>query len=655
MPSASPEVSGLPESPRDAAAVTAVLIRVVEERLLALYGEGHLHGTVHTCVGQEWTGVALAQALQPGDHIVSNHRGHGHYLAWTDDVEGLIAEIMGKATGPCLGRGGSQHLYRDGFLSNGIIGGMAPVAAGLAMAHKLAGDGRIVALMVGDGGLAQGVLFEALNFASAFALPLFVVVEANGVAQSTAVASVQAGSATARAAAFGIEARLADTWNTDGLLTSMEEAAAAIRCGSRPMMQVIETFRLMPHSKGDDFRPADLIAEYRRRDPVTRWIADGGAEAAAAQAEAVARVEAAVSVALVAPAAQPAVVRSPCRAEPVSLLPVPERSGRMVDRIRKGLEAAMAADDTVVLLGEDICSPYGGAFKATTGLSDRYPGRVFNSPISEAGLVGLGTGLAMGGRRPVVEIMFGDFLTLACDQLVNHASKFSAMYGDQVTVPLVVRTPMGGRRGYGPTHSQSLEARFLGIPGLSVVAVHHRMDAEALYARLCTTASSPHLVIENKVAYGKDGFADRVEGFDYLETDEDLPTLILRPPVPATLTLFGYGGMLIEMEKAVDLLFERHDIVAEVICPTALYPVNLQPLVDSVARTRHLLIVEEGQGFAGFGSEAAAFLQEALNGAFRLKRLAAAPTVISCAREGEDACLVSAEDIVKAAGGMCRG
>src|SRR5262245_15810428 len=137
-----------------------LLIRAVEQRLLALFSEGRLFGTVHTCIGQEWTGIAVAEALEDGDLVFSNHRCHGHFLARTDDVEGLAAEIMGRASGVCGGRGGSQHLCSEGFFSNGIQGSIVPVAAGLALAQKLAGDRRITVAFIGDGTLGEGALYE---------------------------------------------------------------------------------------------------------------------------------------------------------------------------------------------------------------------------------------------------------------------------------------------------------------------------------------------------------------------------------------------------------------------------------------------------------------------------------------------------------------
>ena len=142
----------------------AILIRGVEQRLLSLFAEGKLFGTVHTCIGQEWTGIAVAEALIEGDVVFTNHRGHGHFLARTEDVGGLIAEVMGKQSGVCGGRGGSQHLCGGGVFSNGIQGGIVPVSAGIALAQQLRETGRIAVVFIGDGTLGEGAIYEALEY-----------------------------------------------------------------------------------------------------------------------------------------------------------------------------------------------------------------------------------------------------------------------------------------------------------------------------------------------------------------------------------------------------------------------------------------------------------------------------------------------------------
>ena len=173
----------------------------------------------------------------------------------------------------------------------------------------------------------------------------------------------------------------------------------------------------------------------------------------------------------------------------------------VLDALNAALHRAFASDERVILLGEDVLDPYGGAFRVTRGLSTAFPSRVLSTPISEGAIVGAGAGMALRGMRPVVEIMFGDFITLAADQLINHASKFRWMYADQVRVPLVLRTPMGGRRGYGPTHSQTLEKLFLGAPGLQVLAPTSVGDPGELLYRAILETQDPILFIENKLQY----------------------------------------------------------------------------------------------------------------------------------------------------------
>ncbi|HEY7418820.1 MAG TPA: thiamine pyrophosphate-dependent enzyme, partial [Ktedonobacteraceae bacterium] len=431
----------------------ALLIRSVEQRLLELFAQGKLSGTVHTCIGQEWSGVAIAAALQEGDLVFSNHRCHGHYLAWTNDVEGLMAELMGKQTGMCGGRGGSQHICSQGFFSNGIQGGIVPVAAGLALAQKLTGMPHITVVYIGDGTLGEGVLYETLNMAAKWELPLCVVLENNLYAQSTPQHLTLAGDIPARAAAFGIKTAQGNTWQPEALLTTVGECVAYVRRQCVPLFLQIDTYRLRAHSKGDDDRDPQEVQAYYDKDPLTLFVRENDSEdLAEIMAQHTARIDMAVAGAEAAPDAE---ARETDDEVPGCAWPVWERtrlttSERVVHVLHQALQRNMRRNARILLLGEDIAGPYGGAFKVTQGLSQEFPDRVFNTPISEAALVGMSSGLALRGWLPVAEIMFGDFLTLAFDQWLNHAAKFRYMYNEQVRVPLIVRTPMGGKRGYGP-------------------------------------------------------------------------------------------------------------------------------------------------------------------------------------------------------------
>jgi 2-oxoisovalerate dehydrogenase E1 component len=603
----------------------ALLIRRFEERLLALFADGKLFGTVHTCIGQELTGLAIAEYLADGDQVFSNHRCHGHYLARTDDVEGLLAEVMGKQTGICGGRGGSQHICSGGFFSNGIQGGIAPISTGLAFSHRLRADHNIVVVFIGDGTLGEGVLYESFNIASKWHVPLLVVLENNLYAQSTSQSETLAGSIGARAAAFGIETFHASTWDVDDLVRTAERSVSHVRTNGSPAFLQIDTYRLMAHSKGDDDRDRDEVKHYWSMDLLARFIAED-AEAPAIDAAVTARLDDAVRSAMAAPFTCASDTELPVAAAAVRWRPAPNGAAgeRVVETLRNALERNMARDPRIVLLGEDIRSPYGGAFKVTRGLSDRFPDRVYNTPISEAGLVGVGIGLAMNGLRPVCELMFGDFIALAADQIINHASKFPYMYNGQVSIPLIVRTPMGGRRGYGATHSQSLEKHFLGLPQTLVLALNTRVDPGTVYDRLFESIDRLALVIENKTMYGQRLPGDAPAGFTVEHSDELFPTVRIRADAPADVTILCYGGLLPEVEQAISEAFDAEEIICEVICPTQLYPFDPAAVVDSVRATGRLLIIEEGASFSAFGAEVVSQLSEHSPGILRaLKRLSA--------------------------------
>jgi len=600
----------------------AILIRSVEQRLLQLFSEGKLFGTVHTCIGQEWTGIAVAEALQAGDFIYSNHRGHGHYLARTDDVYGLIAEVMGKKAGVCGGRGGSQNICSREFFSSGVQGGIVPISAGLAFAQKLRKSTNITVVFIGDGTLGEGVVYESFNIASKWDLPLLIVLENNYYAQSTAQGQTLAGNICFRADAFGIKTAHGNTWNPEELIDLATDCVSFVREQCKPLFLQIDTYRLMAHSKGDDNRDREEVQSYWDKDPLTIFARKYPKAAREIQADVEDRIDKVVRETDGSDFAEPVVTDEAMPTyHKTAWRPIcNESSDRVVNRIHAALERNMRRDERIMLLGEDIEGPYGGAFKVTKDLNHEFPGRVRNTPISEGAIVGVGNGLALNGFLPVCEIMFGDFLMLVADQLVNHASKFRYLLNDRVDVPLIVRTPMGGKRGYGVTHSQSLESHFLGMTGTLMLAVNHRYDPALVFDTLFSTIDRPAMVIENKVLYGVRVSDSAPEGFVWEQSDERYPTLRLRPEAKADLTLLCYGGMLPEVETAADKLLDEHEIICEIICPIRLYPLDPWPIVDSIRESGRLLVVEEGQNFAAFGAEVIAQIQESAPGILRCVR-----------------------------------
>jgi pyruvate/2-oxoglutarate/acetoin dehydrogenase E1 component len=322
----------------------------------------------------------------------------------------------------------------------------------------------------------------------------------------------------------------------------------------------------------------------------------------------------------------------------------------VLEALNKGLRKSLESSLEVYLLGEDILDPYGGAFKVVQGLSTDFPTRVITTPVSEAGIVGVGVGMALRDLRPVVEIMFGDFLALAADQLINHAAKFRWMSNDQVRVPLVVRTPMGGYRGYGPTHSQTLEKHFLGVPGLRVLAANSLVDPEMVLHHAILKEDDPVLFIEHKLLYPTPLFPAGDEFVLELRGDH-YPWSILRiagaPRVDLTLTAYGYMAEL-GQEAMVKLAYER-EIFAEMVTPTQLSPFSFEVLFERVRHTGRLIAIEEGTLNLGWSAEVGARLLEALDESITFRRVTAKNLPIPAAATLEAKVLPQADDVVQAA------
>jgi len=247
---------------------TMALIRRFEERLLAEFSTGRLVGTTHAYIGQEADAAGVFATTDPDDVVFSSHRCHGHFLAYGGDPYRLAAELMGRATGLVGGRGGSQHIHWRNFYSNGIQGGIVPVATGMALAEKTGRTGKIVLVFLGDGTLGQGVVYESLNMASLWKLPLLFILENNRYAQTTPVGLAVAGSIPARFAAFDIPVWERDSTDVQVIRAAAVEAVAAVRGGGGPGALVLHTYRFAAHSKGDDVRDPQEVARQREYDPL---------------------------------------------------------------------------------------------------------------------------------------------------------------------------------------------------------------------------------------------------------------------------------------------------------------------------------------------------------------------------------------------------
>jgi 2-oxoisovalerate dehydrogenase E1 component len=636
----------------------ACRIRALELKLLELFREGKLAGTVHTYVGQELCAASFAGSWSPDDDAVfATHRGHGWYLAAEGPPDALLAELMGKEGALCLGRGGSQHVRHRGFLSSGIQGGTALLGTGWAWAQKRLGRQSIAIAQIGDGTLGEGALYEGVTFASLLKAPVLFVLEWNGYAQSTDVRTTTPGDAVKRVEGFGIAVDRRSDSDPEALQEHLRKVVERVRRGE-PFFQIIDTRRLMPHSKGDDNRPKCLLDELWESDPLSNWIAkDIGVrslfEQAQCEMEEISREVQARPPASLDGAS--ALVPEGRRISSAELLP--DRTSaqvrrRMVEELNRALHALMERDSSVIVLGEDLLDPYGGAFKVSRGLSTSFPDQVFSTPISEAGIVGISNGLALGGMRPIAEIMFADFVTLATDQIVNHAAKFHYSYGGSLTCPILVRMPSGGRRGYGPTHSQSPETLFWGVPGLRVVACSRRHSPRRLLDEL-TRGKSPTILVENKLLYSAELQASSpldLAPIAAARTNGDYPPICYQPEGnhAADVTLVTYGGMVDICEDAMKTLILEDELRFDFIILTQLWPLTTEEIIDSVRRTGHLVVAEEGVAACGVGAALIAAVAQELDRSFRSAAVGMRAVPIPCAAHLEDQVLPSSDQVCAA-------
>ncbi|HLM16657.1 MAG TPA: pyruvate dehydrogenase complex E1 component subunit beta [Acidimicrobiia bacterium] len=589
-----------------------LVIRGFEQRVAALYRDGEVPGFVHLSIGQEASAVGACWPLDPHDVITSTHRGHGHCLAKGLGAPGMFAELMAKDHGTNRGRGGSMHIADPTlgiFGANGIVGAGLPIAVGAATASELRHDGTVAVAFFGDGAVAHGTFHEAVNLAAVWQLPVIFFCEDNGYAEFSAASAQHAATLAQRAAGYGIGHVAVDGNDVVATATTMQHVVDGVRTGGGPVLVEATTYRWHGHYEGDPerYRTPEEKQEWEARDPLV--ISAGhlreagvGDDVLTAMQEEVARdLDAAIVAAR--RLAQPAVdslgefVARPRleRAEP----PAPASDApvfRVMDAVHNALEVELASDERVFLAGIDVAAG-GNVFGLTRGLHDEFGERVRDTPISESAIVGLGVGAAMAGMRPVVELMYLDFLGVCLDQLLNQAAKLPFMTGGAAQMALTVRTQFGAGRSSGSQHSQSLEALLAHIPGLTVVMPSTPADTYGLL-RAAVQDPNPVVFIENRLLYGMKG--------PQPPADHVLPigrAAVVRQGTDVTLV--SVSRMVHDAVAAADLV-AADGISVEVIDLRTVAPLDTVTILESVARTSRLLIAHEAVVPFGIGAEIAA-------------------------------------------------
>lgn len=619
-----------------------LLIRLVEEKFLALFSQGKMNGTVHTCVGQEFSAIAVAGQLCELDWVTSNHRCHGHFISKTKNWRGLIDELVGLQTGVCQGIGSSQHLYSKGFLSNGPQAALVPVASGIALYKKLNLIPGIAVSYIGEGTLGEGVIYESLNLISLKNLPHLIVCENNLYSQSTPQSKGIAGSILDRPKSFGIKTFEANTWDVANLMNVSKQAINHVRSG-HPAFLLIKTYRLNPHSKGDDNRDSEEIDFFRNHDILSLCLQDEKWRLVAK------RINSEIDLHLSKNQIEKTLSSKNYFKDQLpnkttaKYIAISNKPVRMIQALNSAYKKTLLSG--AFHIGEDIEDPYGGAFKVTKGFSSEFPSQVMGTPISEAALTGVAIGMSMMGTKTYAEIMFGDFMTHTFDQLISNASKFYHMYAFQTSAPIRIRTPMGGKRGYGPTHSQSLEKFFLGIDNVCVIALSSLVDPN-ITIEDSTIFDCPIVIIESKVDYGRTLWENRGE-FSLNRENKAFGALKLSPSfAKPTLTIVSYGESARCIADNFRKIFIETDFIVELICLIQLSPVDINPILRSIRKTNKLVIVEDGSPNFGLGSEIITQIAESnINPEF-VTRIGAEPVPIPSIIELEQETLATINKII---------
>lgn len=638
-----------------------IVIRRFEERVLKLRRENEVQGSVHLAVGQEVAPVAVHSALDGRDRVLATYRGHGWAIACGVPLDRLLGEIMGKEQGINGGRGGSAYLSspEHGFVGeNSIVGAGLPIANGVAMALSAKGEGGIAVVSFGDGATNQGASHEALVFAIARKLPVLFVCENNSWSEMTPISStVPAASLSSRAAGYGLTVMQADGSDVSSLLTTAAAAVASVRSGSGPVFLEIAVPRLFGHYNADieHYRTAEDRQEHLERDPIPALIDElllagtlSARQVEELYAEALSLVDEAERAAreMTDPLPESATlyvaeVDSLSSWDYTAELP-PGTDMKYGMAINSALALELSAREEMIVFGEDIAIP-GGTFGVTRNLRKYFGERVFDTPISEAAILGAAVGASGEGLLPVVEIMWSDFVFVALDQIVNQASNVRYLSRGARTAPLVIRMQQGITPGSCAQHSQSIEAILSHIPGITVGMPSTPQDAFAM-TRAAIAHPDPVIVIESRELYLSSGTVN-IEG-----PVEAVGGARLRR-AGKDLLIVTWGRMTHAVLEAAGRLGSE-GIEASVLELRWISPLDEESIASALQLTEgRVLIVHEANVSGGFGGEVSARIAENHSELLRapIRRLGLPNSRVPASPVLQKALLPGPDDIVRAA------
>jgi pyruvate dehydrogenase E1 component beta subunit/2-oxoisovalerate dehydrogenase E1 component len=637
-------------------------IRRFEEKCAELYAHEKIRGFLHLYIGEEAIAVGAMAALSPEDEIVATYREHGHALARGLSMGGILAEMFGRTNGCSRGRGGSMHLFDkelNFFGGNAIVGAGLPLATGLAMANKKTQDSAVSVCFFGEGAVAEGEFHESLNLAALWGLPVLFICENNGYAMGTALAlSESETNITKKSESYGIKSRQVDGMNVVDVEAATQEAIEYIRTNSKPYFLECQTYRFRGHSSFDGqlYRNKEEIAQWEKKGPVKRllqWLRDNShiedAELETIENEIQLEIEEAIKFSesgKLEPLADLCKdVYSPPQKEEETLA---ESSTSQTltyrEALRAAIEEALTKDERVFLMGEDV-GRYGGCYAVSKGLLETFgPERIIDTPLCESGFVGVGIGAALGGMRPIVEVMTVNFSLLAMDQIVNTAATLRHMSGGQFNVPVVFRMACGAGKQLAAQHSHSWENLYAHIPGLKVLSPGTHTDARHMLAQALADPD-PVILFEHVMLLNEEG--------EVRDKPEAPMSKALVRREGSDISLVTYGGSLKKALAAADQL-SAQGVSAEVIDLRCLRPLDKNTILQSVAKTHRAVIIDEGWYTGSLAGEVSAIIME--EGFWSLdapvKRVCTAEVPIPYPAHLEQAALPQIESIVSTVTGL---
>ncbi len=594
-------------------------IRRFEEKCAELYTQEKIRGFLHLYIGEEAIAVGVMAALSEDDQIVATYREHGHALARGMSMGTVLAEMYGRTNGCSRGRGGSMHLFDKDhhfYGGNAIVGGGLPLATGLAMANKKRQRDAIAVCFFGEGAVAEGEFHESLNLAALWQLPILFICENNRYAMGTALALSESKTNIAKKAeSYGISAVQVDGMNVVDVEAATCDALDYIREQNKPFFIECQTYRFRGHSSFDTqlYRDKTEVAQWEKKGPVKKliqWLQknnhfhdqelkDMEAEIAQEVADAIAFAEAG--------AWEPIeeltrFVHSPTSQSAPPAITCTQQAAELTYReaLHNSLSDALNDDPRIFLMGEDV-GRYGGCYAVSKGLIDQYgPDRVIDTPLCESGFVGVGIGAALGGMRPIVEVMTVNFSLLAMDQIINSAATLLHMSGGQFNVPLVIRMACGAGKQLAAQHSHSWENFYAHVPGLKVLSPATHNDARHMLAQALLDPD-PVLIFEHVMLLNESGLVSS-------SADAPMHQAVVRR-TGTDISLITYGGSLGKTLQAAEQLGSA-GISAEVIDLRSLRPLDSKVIVASVSKTNRAVIIDEGWYTGSLAGEISAVIME---------------------------------------------